>query len=189
MAAKSTEAPETGAKKGGMLKLVILLVVVLALLGGGGFAAWKFLLQPKAEEAGHDAPKESAEAPAGHGEKAPEATEQASEGGASEEKGSAAAPEIVKFDPFVVNLADPMGRRYLKVTMEVEVAPGSTEALNAALPRAKDTLLLLLSSKFYSELSSMDQKIELKNEIMERLNQIIGKGKVKNIYFTEFVIQ
>ncbi len=181
MAAKKNEAEEPGEKKGGKLKLIIILLVVLALLGGGGFAAWKFLLQPKPEEAAHDAPahaepaqEEQKEAPA----HAPETKEEAT-----------APPEVVKFESFVVNLADPMGRRYLKITLDVEVAAGATEELNAAMPKVKDSLLLLLSSKFYSEISSMDQKLELKNEIMDRLNQIIGKGKVKNVYFTEFVIQ
>ena len=57
------------------------------------------------------------------------------------------------------------------------------------MPKVKDTLLLLLSSKSFEEISSMDRKIELKNQIVERLNQIVGKGKVRNVYFTEFVVQ
>ncbi len=98
-------------------------------------------------------------------------------------------PEVVNLEPFVVNLADPMGRRYLKITMDVEVEPGVSAELTTAMAKIKDSLLLLLSSKTFSEISSMDQKIELKNEIMERLNQVVGPGKIKNVYFTEFVIQ
>lgn len=199
MAAKK-EAAEAGEKKGGgSLKLIIILVVALALLGGGGFAAWKFLLQPKSENSsaeGHEAsaPAEPAKEEA-KGETKGEAKGRGGEGQASEGKGgegkseAGAALEVVKFEPFVVNLADPMGRRYLKLTMEVEVATGTSAALEAALPKVKDSLLLLLSSKFYSEISSMDQKLELKSEIMERLSQVVGKGKIKNVYFTEFVIQ
>ena len=51
------------------------------------------------------------------------------------------------------------------------------------------TLLLLLSSKTFADISSMDKKIELKNDIVDRLNLIIGKNKVRNVYFTEFVVQ
>lgn len=93
-------------------------------------------------------------------------------------------------EPFVVNLADPMGRRYLKANMDVEVTDGDVAAeLNAAMPKIKDALLLLLSSKSFADISSMDKKIELKNEIVDRLNLIIGKAKVRNVYFTEFVVQ
>ena len=178
MADKKTQAPEKEPvkKKGGKLKLIILLLVVLGILGGGGFAAWKFFLQPKATDEAH----ENATSPAGtEGEAAKEG-----------EGGLAAATQLVTLESFVVNLSDPMGRRYLKTTMDVEVADAAAAtALTTAMPKVKDTLLLLLSSKSFADISSMDKKIELKNEIVDRLNLIIGKNKVRNVYFTEFVVQ
>ena len=173
MADKKAQAPEKEPKKkGGKLKLIIILLVVLAILGGGGFAAWKFFLQPKL--AG-----DAASGNETHAESAPKAEEHAAAGG-----------QLVTLDSFVVNLSDPMGRRYLKTTMDVEVADAAAAAeLTAAMPKVKDTLLLLLSSKSFEEISSMDRKIELKNQIVDRLNLILGKGKVRNVYFTEFVVQ
>jgi flagellar FliL protein len=170
MADKKAPAPEKEEKKkGGKLKLIIIAVVVLAVLGGGGFAAWKFFLQPKTTD----------EAANATGEDASKKVEEAQPGG-----------QLVTLDSFVVNLSDPMGRRYLKTTMDVEVANAAAAAeLTAAMPRVKDTLLLLLSSKSFEEISSMDKKIELKNDIVSRLNQIVGKNKVRNVYFTEFVVQ
>ncbi len=174
MADKKAPAPaaeKEGKKKGGKLKLIIIIVVVLAVLGGGGFAAWKFFLQPKetpAENATAEGEEHKAEVPA-----------EAETGG-----------QLVTLDAFVVNLSDPMGRRYLKTTLDVEVANAAAAAeLTAAMPKVKDTLLLLLSSKSFADISSMDKKIELKNDIVSRLNQIIGKSKVRNVYFTEFVVQ
>lgn len=178
MADKKVQAPEQdpkkgeGKKKGSKLKLIIILVITLAVLGGGGFAAWKFFLQPKggAHEGGNATGQ-------GEGNKT---------GEAQQPKGG----QLVTLEPFVVNLSEPMGRRYLKATLDVEVADAAAAAeLTAAKPKVKDTLLLLLSSKNFAEISSMDKKIELKNEIVNRLNQIIGKGKVRNVYFTEFVVQ
>jgi flagellar protein FliL len=170
MADKKAPAPEkVEKKKGGKLKLIILALVVLGVLGGGGFAAWKFFLQPKAEDAAENATAE----------------------GAGEHKVEAeTGGQLVTLDSFVVNLSDPMGRRYLKTTLDVEVANAAAAAeLTAAMPKVKDTLLLLLSSKSFADISSMDKKIELKNDIVSRLNQIIGKNKVRNVYFTEFVVQ
>lgn len=162
-----------GKKKGGKAKFFFLLIVILALLGGGGFAAWKFFLEPKL--LGTPAPAENSAVD-----------------GAAEKNESESLPPgtMVSMEPFVVNLADPMGRRYLKVTMDVEaVDEKAAQELTVALPRIKDALLLLLSSKTFADISSMDQKIELKNDIVDRLNLIVGKGKVRNVYFTEFVVQ
>jgi flagellar FliL protein len=172
MADKKVPAPEKEEKKKGgkpKLKLIIILVVVLAVLGGGGFAAWKFFLQPKATD----------EAANATGENASTQAQEDQTGG-----------QLVTLDSFVVNLSDPMGRRYLKTTLDVEVANAAAAAeLTAAMPRVKDTLLLLLSSKSFEDISSMDKKIELKNDIVSRLNLIVGKNKVRNVYFTEFVVQ
>ncbi len=173
MADKKAQAPEKEVKKkGGKLKLIILLVLVLAVLGGGGFAAWKFYFQPKM----------AGDAASGN--------ETQAEGASKANEPAAAGGQLVTLDSFVVNLSDPMGRRYLKTTMDVEVADAAAAAeLTAAMPKVKDTLLLLLSSKSFEEISSMDRKIELKNQIVDRLNLILGKGKVRNVYFTEFVVQ
>lgn len=169
---KKAPAPDKEPKKkGGKLKLIILLAVAVAVLAAGGFAAWKFLLQA---------------APSGDG--SANQTNQ-TEGGVARDEVAAKA-QLVTMDSFVVNLSDPMGRRYLKVTMEVEVADAAAAAeLTAAMPKVKDTLLLLLSSKAFADISSLDSKIELKNQIVDRLNLIIGRGKVRNVYFTEFVVQ
>jgi flagellar FliL protein len=178
MADKTDKKAQAGDKEpkkkmSGKLKLVILLVVALLVLGAGGFAAWKFLLHPAPAEESHGNATGSA---AGENQTAPAA--------------SAAPSQLVTLEPFVVNLSDPMGRRYLKVTMDVEVTDSAAATeLGAAMPKVKDTLLLLLSSKTFAEISSLDKKIELKNEIVDRLNLIIGKSKVRNVYFTEFVVQ
>jgi len=180
MADKKVQAPEKEEKKGRIkLKLTILLLVVLGVLGAGGFAAWKFYVQPRMTQWMQGNATSTDVSGQGETRKA-------------EDKGGypAAGGQLVTLEPFVVNLADPMGRRYLKANMDVEVTDGDVAAeLNAAMPKIKDALLLLLSSKSFADISSMDKKIELKNEIVDRLNLIIGKAKVRNVYFTEFVVQ
>ena len=165
MAEKNGQAAEEKKKGGGMKKLIFL-VLILAILGGGGFAGWKYFWVPRQEAAAEAA------------EKAAEEAENASK--------VAPAGPLVPLEPFVVNLADPMGRRYLKMTLDVEVLD---EAASADLPKVKDSLLLLLSSKSFEDIGSMDRKLELKNEIVDRLNLVLGKGRVRNVYFTEFVVQ
>jgi len=185
VAAKKPEGEEK--KKGGKLKLIILLVVLLAVLGGGGFAAWKFFLQPKMAGGGNQTEAPQEEAAAKRGE---EGGKKEGEGKGGEAGKAVGGPQLVKLETLVVNLSDPTGRRYLKATMEVEMANAAAAAdLNANMPKIKDMLLMLLSSKTYADIATMDKKLELKNEIVDRLNLVVGKAKIKGVYFTDFVVQ
>lgn len=104
------------------------------------------------------------------------------------EKAERAFP--VTLPTFMVNLADPLGRRYIKLTLEIEVNGEETvTAVNENMPRIRDSIILLLSSKSYADLAPMENKLHLKNEIVERLNQILGGPKVARVYFSEIIIQ
>lgn len=172
-------------KKKSKLKLIIILVVALLVLGGGGFAAYKFFLAPKdpaVVEEGKGGPTTAAEGEAGQAAKGKEG-----EG----KKGEAAAKSITyPLDPFIVNLADPVGNRYLKVRLALDLSSAAlqTEVENR-VPLLRDSILLLLSSKTFAEINSMEGKLKLRGEILHRINQALKTGKVTTIYFTEFVVQ
>ena len=156
-------------KKGGKVKWIVLLLVLLLLAGGGGAAYW-FLMGPGAVSEDDAQGQEGDRA-----DKAPRAD---------------FVPEIVTLDPFVVNLADPLGRRFLRMTLDVEVLNRPAIAdVQRNSSRIRDAVILLLAGKSFADLASMEGKITLKNQIVERLNQIVGGGKVTNVYFTEFVVQ
>jgi len=57
------------------------------------------------------------------------------------------------------------------------------------MPMIKDALILLLSSKTYDDLASLEKKYKLKLEIAQRLNQIFEKPIVTKVFFTEFLVQ
>ncbi|MBG0777836.1 MAG: flagellar basal body-associated FliL family protein [Desulfovibrionaceae bacterium] len=159
-------------KKRGFLKWIILLVLLLALAGGGYFAYLKFFAAP-------------APAPAGEA-----ATAEQGKDAAQMATASPKDAQIVTLPTFLVNLADPLGRRYLKMTLDVElVNQAAADELNTAQPKVRDKIILLLSSKSYTELASMESKLLLKQELVERINQVLGGSKVLNVYFTELVIQ
>lgn len=168
-------------KKSGKGKLIIILLLLLALVGGGGFAAWKFILpgimEEKADEAGG-----SAENAGG---------KENGSGGAGDAKGAPAiSTSTVTLPTFLVNLQDPVGRRFIKLNMDVEVTgPGAEDEIKRSMPRIKDSINMLLSSKSYADLASIENKILLKNEIVERINQILGGSRVKQVYFSDLIIQ
>ncbi|MFZ0483762.1 MAG: flagellar basal body-associated FliL family protein [Desulfobacterales bacterium] len=99
---------------------------------------------------------------------------------------------VCPLNSFVVNLQDKtgVGKRYLKLTMQLEVGKEDDKLLignhNAQI---RDTVLLLLSSQSLKEINTMEGKLELKQTLLSRMNQILGNNVVRGIYFTEFVVQ
>lgn len=99
-------------------------------------------------------------------------------------------PVIHSMESFLVNLADPGGKRYLKVNMQLLLDNGAAEEeIKARNYAFRDVLLALLSGKAYDDISTPNGKDVLKREVMLRMNRLLTKGQVKEIYFTEFLVQ
>ncbi len=97
---------------------------------------------------------------------------------------------LYPLDTMIVNLSDDGGKRYLRVTMALELSdPDSVETIESRLPQIRDAVLMILPTKTYDDVSTTDGKIALRNQIMEKINTLMTKGRVNNIYFTEFVVQ
>jgi flagellar FliL protein len=103
---------------------------------------------------------------------------------------------IYKLDTLIVNLADQGGKRYLRITMELELKPAENievneviEEVEKRLPQIRDTILMILPSKQYADIATTSGKLALRDEIMAKLNAYLKKGQINTIYFTEFVVQ
>ena len=93
-------------------------------------------------------------------------------------------------DPFIVNLAKSGGNRFLKVTISLEMSgPKVRLELKKNIQKITDSILLLLSTKVFEDVYSVQGKFTLKGEITTRVNQFLTTGQVKGAYFTEFIIQ
>lgn len=167
------------AKKKPFLLIGIAAAVVIG-LGAGAFVFMKGKSAHKAEPTEAEASVEAAPEPAhggGHG------------GGHGEAKAGGSA-SILTLDPFIVNLQDNSGTRYLKLTINLELAqPASTAEVTAQMTKIRDSLIILLSSKSYSDIGSVEGKYQMRDEIVARINQFLAKNKVKTAYFTDLVIQ
>jgi len=53
----------------------------------------------------------------------------------------------------------------------------------------RDALLILLSSKETQTLKPTAGKLQLRDEILQRVNSLLSAGQARNAYFTEFVVQ
>ncbi len=154
-------------KKGGKKKLLIFLLLFLILAGAGGGAAYKFLVLDKKG-------KEEDKA-----EKIVEEIKNIEEVGIQYDLGS-----------FIVNLADKDADRYLKISIVLEVQDEKVKMeVEKRLPQIKDVITTLLFTKTSEDLKTPEGLERLKEEILKRVNAILPIGGVKNVYFTEFVIQ
>ena len=151
------------APKKKFMKLAIIGAGIVIILGGG-FAGWKLFLHKGGDE-GAEAVK--------------------TENAAKETPG-----HIVAMDPFVINLADPSEVIYLKITVNLEVESEiMIEEIQKRMPQIRDAILMLLTSNTADDVKSTGGKLKLQDDMVVRINHFLQTGKVKAVYFTEFVMQ
>lgn len=198
--AEKSEAAAPAPKGGGKMKLIIIVVAALVVGLGGGIAAMKFMggstPPPETEAASTETPEDPdnpppIEAPRRAGsENAPPPTQGASGAEGDPAAAESLGPVNIEFKPFIVNLNDSGGKRFLKLTMSIEA---ETEALateiNTKMPQFRDVILLLLSSLSYDDIATLDGKMRLRNQMLNRINTQLTTGKIRNVYFSEFVVQ
>lgn len=176
-------------KSSNMLMIIIIVVLVLIILVGGVVAA--LLMGGDEKDATHAAAEPQAhEKPA---EKVVEKTHKsssASEDGAEDSRKLSDIGILYPLETFTVNLKSDAGRRYLKVTMSLELEGKELgKELDNKAPVLRDRIIRILTSKTLEEISSKKGKQKVSDQLMETLNAMINDGQIKGIYFTEFVIQ
>lgn len=164
------EAP----KKKGKLLIIILAVVMVVLIGGGA-GAYLLLSKPSADK----------KAKADHGDEEEVAAED------EEEAHDEHPPVYEKLDTFTVNLSD---EAYLQTEIQLLVADAKVqEKIKARMPEVRDSLIRLLSSKTSEELSQVEGKAKLAEEVQKSVNEVLGVRKkskgVKKVLFAAFIIQ
>lgn len=158
------EAPAAAPKKKSKLVWILLVVGLVVVLGGGGAGAYWYFSRP--------AEGEAAKAPE------PEAPPE---------------PGLVEMDPFVVNLADSGGQRYVRVAMRLLTydEEQALEIKENAVAKAKlrAAILELLSMQTADGLVTTEGKNELKKAIAERAAHAVHELKVTDVLFIEFIVQ
>ena len=97
---------------------------------------------------------------------------------------------IYELDTFIVNLSDPKGKRYLRVTMDLEMSKEDLrEEIEMRVPQIRNAILMILPSRTVEGVQSIEGKIALRDEIITEVNNILSNGSITNLYFTEFVVQ
>jgi flagellar FliL protein len=162
------EVKEETARKGLPVKLIVIMLVPIFLIAGG-LIAWK---------------KGALDSLLGSGQK------EALAGKIEKKRGPPDMGPIYSLESFIVNLNEPLGKRYLKAKIELELVKEEVRPeIDRRLPQFRDAILTMLSSKSYTEISDLSGKFQLRAEIMSMLNSYLNTGKIANVYFTEFIVQ
>jgi len=96
----------------------------------------------------------------------------------------------IKLDNFVVNINDGERTRYLKTGITLEAMDKKTkQEIKNRKPQIRDAVIFLSSNKNFRELRDLQGKKQLQADIQHKINSILKEGKVRRIFFTEFVVQ
>ncbi|MGD9156976.1 MAG: flagellar basal body-associated FliL family protein [Desulfobacteraceae bacterium] len=143
------------------INLIIISILVLCLLGGGIYVWKSGIMSGDPDEAALD-----------------------------EEGGKQEMGPIYSLDTFIVNLVGGRGKNYLKAKVELELdSEKTTIEIEKRLPQVRDAILTMLSSKSNEDINTLEGKFQLRAEIISTLNQNLTAGKVRNVYFTDFIVQ
>jgi flagellar protein FliL len=172
--AEESAAPKESPSGGGGQKpilFVVLIVLNMLFIAGVGFMLFKNkqkeAAEPKIEDVIHG------EADTQHKE-------------ASEDK--VIIGKVIPLETFIVNLSGSKGRRIAKVNMELEIDSDAVQdEIEKRKAQIRDIIIIILSSKTYEEIAERGGKDQLKEEVKDTVNGFLTKGKISNVYFTEFL--
>jgi flagellar FliL protein len=170
---EAAPAPATGKSK---KKLVIVIAIVVILLIAGGVTAAILSSGDQTKSLAADAATENAELV---------------EEGAGEEEVIDDALEslgaIFPLETFLVNLT---GGGFIKIQVQVEfVGRSVSKRFQIKLVPIRDGIIQVLSSRRREEILNKEGKENLKSELITLINETLGRNDIKNMYFTNFVVQ
>ena len=97
-------------------------------------------------------------------------------------------------EPFVVNLTDPEGDRFLRVGIDLGLEReqderGHPSQAAMSLARTRDTILSILTACDAQALVTPEGKSDLKDKLTRGLRERAPELGVREIYFNEFLVQ
>jgi flagellar FliL protein len=104
--------------------------------------------------------------------------------------GGVRVKRTLHLDTFVLNLADPGQRSYLRVGIDLGLGIAKTKPdENLPISQVRDTILGVLSQYKAEDLLTEEGKARLKKAMLRSLQDRLPELAVKDVYFTEFLIQ
>lgn len=99
---------------------------------------------------------------------------------------------VLHLESFVLNLNDPDGRAYLRAGVDLGLERPLTtdpDRDGFSVAQVRDTILSVLATGNPQELLTPGGKLKLKQQILRALREQVPGLRVREVYFTEFLIQ
>jgi len=158
-------APSSATGKKPKSTAVMMIGVALAAVIGGGGSAWFVMQRNRGVEASRGA------------------------------SGSTAPQYLIHLEGFTVNLADPEETHFLRATIDLGIdrlpdgADREKPAAQLPVPRIRDAILSVLTTCKADALLTPEGKAQLKKSLIDALNHNVPEIGVRDVYFTEFLVQ
>lgn len=170
MSESKAQAPAAPKRNMGMILQVVFAVLNLSVMGGGAYMVY-------ASTIGWESPK---------------ITEESAERElASTLDEVDVAPLVYTMEKFTANLdGAPKRTIRLEVNLQMLGKEGFEEVMEPEnRAKARDRILRLLNEKNFADLDSIQGKLFLKDKIAGEVNGILHRGVVKDVFFSDFVVQ
>jgi len=169
MSEAAKEAAPAKPKNTGAILQIVFAVLNLSVIGVGAYLVYASTIgwhNPKiSEEAAHEELASTSEADPG--------------------------PLVYTMDKFTVNLGgEPKRTIRLEINLQMLGKNGFEEVMepdNRA--KARDKIVRLLNDNAFSDLETIQGKLFLKDKIAMEVNSILHRGIVKDVFFSDFVVQ
>jgi flagellar FliL protein len=101
-------------------------------------------------------------------------------------------PVISLGNDILVNIRSEEGmEHYLKtnIVLELDSDEKTLTEVSKRIPQIRDLIINVLASKTKEKIIEKEGKDQVRSEIINSINQLMTRGKVRNIYFQDFIIQ
>ena len=161
MAEETTDLEEIAVPGNNKMMMIVVAINLIAVLGIGGFVVF-----------GNSSDAGASPAPS------------------AAEIDPSAPPVLVGLAPFIVNLKEPGGTRYLKMVIEIEVLGSKGSAhINSRIAPVRHQIISSLSELTFSDTQGANKKKTIRTNLVKRINETLKNDIAQDVYFTEFVIQ
>jgi len=98
---------------------------------------------------------------------------------------------LVHLGDFTTNtIADNKAAKFLKTKISVRTSSEDvSEELQERNVVIRDAVIKVMSSNRFDQIATPQGKMKLKEKIIDDINKLIKEGKIKEVYFTEFIVQ
>jgi len=175
------EGEEAPPKKS-RLKTMLILTILVMVLAGAGVAVGVMFLGLKLPFMNPPRPPDEGEVAAAAPAPTPEK--------AQPPKLAAVKPTFVAVPPIVVNLTDGGGRRFIRLSVSVEVSSAEGEtAVKENVPKIIDAFQMYLRSQSLESFNSVASLMQVRRDLLGRLNRIDPRIEAKAVLFQDLIIQ